>query len=254
MPVRPPVFWEESYSQHSGVENLRDLLPSEEIIVRGFNPGAVIPQRDLSSVQPMRFHLIVKLIPEKKESECIITPDSVKRHQDSTRGWFGTVTTIGAAIKKMKDLVGVIKVGSVCMFDESVSIDDPNRCFDWGKDRFVLFDIETVMGVKEKNKIRMLGDRVLVRRPKAEDFKLAGKLWIPDMAKKQEVGGVVIATGPGLPGSRGRLPMDFKKGDFVMFPKFGGTDIQIEGVDHVVIRQDKILATVEGETDRLQFA
>lgn len=222
--------------------------------MRGFNEGAVIPQRKMDDVQPMRFHLIVKLHPEEKESEYIITPDAIKRHKDSTRGWFGTVTAIGESIKKMKSLVGVIKKGSVCMFDESVSIDDPNRCFDWNKDRFVMFDIETVMGVMEKKKIRMLGDRVLVRRPKAEDFKLAGKLWIPDMAKKQEVGGVVIETGPGLPGSRGPLPMDFKKGDFVLFPKYGGTDIRIEGIDHVVIRQDKILATVEGEAERVQFA
>jgi chaperonin GroES len=153
----------------------------------------------------------------------------------------------------MKDLVGVIKKGSVCMFDESVSIDDPNRCFDWGKDRFVMFDIETVMGVLDKHKIRMLGDRVLVRRPKAEDFKLMGKLWIPDLAKKQEVGGVVIAAGPGLPGSRGPLPMDFKKDDFVLFAKYSGTDIKIDGIDHVVVRQDKILATVEGETDRIKW-
>jgi chaperonin GroES len=221
--------------------------------MRGFNQGAVIPQRKLDDVIPMRFNLIVKLHPEEKESEYIITPDAIKRHKDSTRGWFGTVIAAGESIKRMKDLVGVIKKGSVCMFDESVSIDDPNRCFDWGKDRFVMFDIETVMGVLDKHKIRMLGDRVLVRRPKAEDFKLMGKLWIPDLAKKQEVGGVVIAAGPGLPGSRGPLPMDFKKDDFVLFAKYSGTDIKIDGIDHVVVRQDKILATVEGETDRIKW-
>ena len=222
--------------------------------MKGFNQGAVIPQRDLAGVQPMRFNLIVKLHPEEKASEFIITPDAIQRHKDSTRGWFGTVTAVGAAIPKMKDMVGIIKPGTVCMFDESVSIDDPNRCFDWGKDRFVMFDIETVMGVLAKGKIRMLGDRVLVRRPKAEEFKLMGKLWIPDLARKQEVGGVVIEAGPGLSGSRGRLPMEFKKNDFVLFPKFSGTDIKIDGKDHVVIRQDKILAIVQGEHERVQFA
>ncbi len=232
--------------------------------MRGFNAGAVIPQRKLDDVIPMRFNLIVKLHPEEKESEYIITPDAIKRHKDSTRGWFGTVTAVGAAIKRMKALVGVIKKGSVCMFDESVSIDDPNRCFDWEGHRYVMFDIETVMGVQyaecrvagkkcKEPRIRMLGDRVLVRRPKAEDFKLMGKLWIPDLAKKQEVGGVVIEAGPGLPGSRGPLPMDFKKNDFVLFAKYSGTDIKIDGKDHVVVRQDKILATVEGETDRIKW-
>ncbi len=223
--------------------------------MRGYNKGAVIPQRNLRDVVPMRFNLIVKLHPEETiKSDSIIIPDNVKRHKDSTRGWFGTVMAVGASIKKMKRLVGVIKRGSVCMFDESVSIDDPNRCFDWGKDRYVMFDIETVMAVMEQGKPRMLGDRVLCRRPKTEDFKLVGKLWMPDQAKKQEVGGVVIAVGPGIQGANGYLPIDFKKGDFVLFPKFGGTDIKIDGKDHVVLRQDKILAIVEGEHEQIQWA
>lgn len=222
--------------------------------MRGFNKGAVIPKRDLRDVVPMRFNLIVKLHPEVKPSEFVLIPESAKIAKDSTRGWFGTVMAVGAGIKRMKEIVGVIKKGTVCLFDESVSIDDPNRCFDWGRDRFVMFDIETVMGVQDKQgKITMLGDRVLVKRTKQEDFKQIKGLWVPESSKKQEVGGVVLEVGPGLPGSRGRLPMDFKAGDFVLFPKFSGTDIKIEGKDHIVLRQDRILATVEGETDRVQF-
>ena len=204
----------------------------------------------------MRFSAIVKLHPETEESEYIVMPDSVKRLRDNTRGWFGTIMAVGDSIKKMKRIVGVIKPGTVCMFDESVSIDDANRCFDWNGDRFVMFDVETFMGIKTKNGIEMLGDRVLVRRPKREDFRITkSKLWIPEESKKQEVGGVVIAAGPGMynPERDRYLPMDFKKGDFILFPKHGATDIKIGGVQHCVIRQDKILATVEGETEQIQW-
>jgi chaperonin GroES len=223
--------------------------------MRGFNAGAVIPQRNLADVIPRRFNLIVRLHPEKEPSEYILMPESVKRHKDSTRGWFGTVIAAGESVKRMKDLVGVIKAGTVCMFDETVSIDDPNRCFEWENERYVMFDIETVIGVLDKKgKITMLGDRVLVRRTKKEDYKqTASKLWIPEANKAQDLGGVVVAVGPGLPGSKGRLPMDFKAGDFVLFSKFSGTEIKIKDVDHIVIRQDKLLAVVEGETDRIKF-
>ncbi len=227
--------------------------------MKGFNPGAVIPKRDLTEVRPMRFNLIVRLHPEKEESEYIITPDSVKKHRDTTRGWFGTIIAVGEAIPKMKKMLGVIKPGTVCLFDESVSIDDPNRCFDWQDSRYVLFDVETVMGILPRGKMipEMLGDRVLVRKPKKEDFKVTkSKLWIPAGNEKQEVGGVVVAVGPGLynPERERHLPMGFEAGDYVLFPKYGGTDIKIDGIDHVVLRQDKVLAIVEGETQRLEFA
>jgi chaperonin GroES len=122
-----------------------------------------------------------------------------------------------------------------------------------------MIDIETVMGIMPKGTKapKMLGDRVLLRRPKKEDFtQTQSKLWVPVGNEKQEVGGVVVAVGPGLYShDRDRyLPMDFKIGDFVLFPKYGATDIKIGGVDHAVVRQDKVLAVVEGETDRIQFA
>ena len=231
--------------------------------MRGFNPGAVIPKRDLKDVRPMRFSLIVKLHPEKEESEYIITPDSVKKHRDSTRGWIGTIVAVGASIPKMKKLFGVIKPGTVCLFDESVSIDDPNRCFDWEDQRYVIFDVETVMGIitmlggKYGAKVQMLGDRLLVRKPKKDDFRVTkSKLWIPAGNEKQEVGGVVVEVGPGVYSHEREkyLPMEFKAGDFVLFPKYGYTDIKIDGIDYAVIRQDKVLAIVEGEAERLQFA
>lgn len=226
--------------------------------MKGYNNGAIIPRRSLRDVIPRRFNLIVRLHPQKEASETILMPDSAKAHRDSTRGWFGTVEAVGASISKMRKMVGVIKSGSVCMFDESVSIDDPNRCFDDGEHRYVMFDIETVMGVlHKKHKIEMLGDRVLIRKPKREDFKITkSKLWIPAGHEKQEVGGVVVGVGPGLYNpERGKYqPVEFKAGEFVLFSKYAGTDITIEGVDHVVVRQDKVLAIVNGEAERIKFS
>ena len=241
---------------------------SKEVSVRGFNQGVAVPKRNLSDVTPMRFNLIVRIIPEAEPSQTIAMPESYKRHKDSTRGWFGMIKAVGSAIPKMRKMVGLLKPGTLCLFDESVSIDDPNRCFDWEDERYVMFDVETVMGIRgykavkggtklaPPEDIHMLGDRLLVRRPKKDDFKITqSKLWIPAGQEKQEVGGVVVATGPGLynPDRNRHLPMDFKPGDFVLFPKYGATDIKIDGVDFAVIRQDKVLAVVEGETERVKF-
>ena len=224
--------------------------------MKGFNVGAIIPVRNLENVKPRRFNLIVRIHPEEPVSAYVIMPDSVKRVMDTTRGWFGTIIAAGESVKRMSGMIGVINSGTICMFDETVSVDDPHRCFDDDDgNRYVMFDIETVMGVLgPKKKIRMLGDRVLVRRPKVDDFRMIGKLYVPDTHKPQPVGGVVVGVGPGLPTESGRLAMDFKVGEFVMFPKFGATDIKIDGVDHVVIRQDKILGVVEGEHERIKWA
>lgn len=226
--------------------------------MRGFNPNATIPKRSLADVQPMRFNLIVKLQPIKEKSEYILMPESAKRHKDSTRGWLGDIVAVGESIPKMKKMLGAIKPGTTCLFDESVSIDDPNRCFDWEKDRFVMMDVETLMGVLPNGKKvpKMLGDRVLIRKPKKEDFKITkAKLWVPAGNEKQEVGGVVVAAGPGLYShdTKKHLPMDFKAGQFVLFGKYSNTEININDVDYAVVRQDKILAIVHGEAERVSF-
>jgi|CXWL01.1.fsa_nt_gi chaperonin GroES len=223
--------------------------------MRGFNQGAVIPTRNLADMKPLPFMLVVRLHPEKEISEYILAPESVRRVKDSTRGWFGSIVAVGDGVKRMKDLIGVIKAGTVCIFDESVSVDDPSRCFDWENERYVMFDISTVLGVQDKNGlISMLGDYVLVRRVKKADYRMTtSKLWVPEPSKPQDLGGVVAVIGPGLPGSKGRLPMCVSVGDFVCFPKFGGTDIRVNGVDHIVFRQNKLLCIIKGEMDRIKF-
>ncbi|MEE4602539.1 MAG: co-chaperone GroES [Desulfobacteraceae bacterium] len=94
-------------------------------------------------------------------------------------------------------------------------------------------------------KIRPLNDRVLVIREE-EEQKSAGGIIIPDTAKEKPQRGKVVAAGPGKMGEDGkRIPLEVKAGDRVLFAKYAGTDIKLDGVEHVFMREDDILSIVE---------
>jgi len=94
-------------------------------------------------------------------------------------------------------------------------------------------------------KIRPLNDRVLVLRVD-EDEKTSGGIIIPDTAKEKPQEGKVVAAGPGKVDDNGqRIPLDVKVNDRVLFSKYGGTDIKIDGVEHLIMREDDILGIVE---------
>lgn len=94
-------------------------------------------------------------------------------------------------------------------------------------------------------KIRPLNDRVLVKRLE-EEARTAGGIIIPDTAKEKPVEGEIIAVGPGKMNNKGeRIAMDVKAGDRVLFSKYGGTDIKIEGQDYLIMREEDILGVVE---------
>jgi chaperonin GroES len=96
-------------------------------------------------------------------------------------------------------------------------------------------------------KVRPLQDRVLVQRV-AEEAKTAGGIIIPDTAKEKPVEGKVIAVGNGRFDKSGKLrPLDVKKGDRILFGKYGGTEVQIEGEEHLILREEDILAVIEGK-------
>ena len=91
---------------------------------------------------------------------------------------------------------------------------------------------------------RPLHDRVLVRRVEAEE-KTAGGIIIPDSAKEKPSQGEIVAVGPGKVGDDGKLQaMTVKKGDKVLFNKYAGTEIQLAGEDHLIMREDDILGIV----------
>jgi chaperonin GroES len=94
-------------------------------------------------------------------------------------------------------------------------------------------------------KIKPIHDRVLVIREE-KDHKSAGGIIIPDTAKEKPQEGKVMAAGPGKMGDNGkRIPMNVKAGDRVLFSKYGGTEIKIDGVEHLFMRQDDILGVLE---------
>jgi len=94
-------------------------------------------------------------------------------------------------------------------------------------------------------KVRPLHDRLIVRRIDEEE-KTAGGIIIPDTAKEKPQEGRVIAVGPGKVNEDGKItPIDVNKGDRVLFSKYAGTEIQLEGVEHLIIREDDVLAVVQ---------
>jgi chaperonin GroES len=93
--------------------------------------------------------------------------------------------------------------------------------------------------------IRPLHDRVLVKR-KAEAEKTAGGLYIPETAKERPVEADVIAVGNGKLLEDGSLrPLHVKAGDVVLFGKYAGSEIKLDGVDHLIMREDDLLAIIE---------
>ena len=95
-----------------------------------------------------------------------------------------------------------------------------------------------------KTKIRPLNDRILVKRVEPEQ-KAKGGLIIPDTAKEKPLEGMVIAVGPGRFNDAGeRVASEVKAGDRVLVGKYTGTEIQIENVEHVMVREEEILGIV----------
>jgi chaperonin GroES len=93
-------------------------------------------------------------------------------------------------------------------------------------------------------KIRPLQDRVLVKRV-PEEQKTKGGIYIPDTAKEKPVEGEIIATGPGRVGKDGKVrPLEVKKGDRVLFGKYGGTEVKLLDDEHLIMREDDILAII----------
>ncbi|MCK5099884.1 MAG: co-chaperone GroES [Desulfobacteraceae bacterium] len=93
--------------------------------------------------------------------------------------------------------------------------------------------------------LRPLQDRILVERVE-EDEKTKGGIIIPDTAKEKPAEGKVIAVGNGRIGEDGKvLPMDLKVGDSILFSKYGGTDVKIDGNDYLIMRQEDVLGVIE---------
>lgn len=101
------------------------------------------------------------------------------------------------------------------------------------------------MAVAAKMKVQPLADRVLVKRCEAAEEKSDGGIIIPDTAKEKPQEAEVVAVGPGKKNKDGDIvALEVKKGDRVLISKYGGTDVKINGEEHLIVREDDILAIV----------
>ncbi len=95
-------------------------------------------------------------------------------------------------------------------------------------------------------KLVPLGDRLLVERLEAEE-KTAGGIVLPDTAKEKPIQGKVIAVGEGRRNEEGKLvPMQVKKGDKILFGKYSGSEVKLEGEEYLIMKEDDVLAIVQG--------
>ncbi len=96
-------------------------------------------------------------------------------------------------------------------------------------------------------KIRPLQDRVLIRRVEEEET-TAGGIIIPDTAKEKPQEGQVVATGKGKVRDDGKItPLDLASGDRILFSKYAGTDVTLDGEEYVILREDDVLAIVDSK-------
>ena len=99
-------------------------------------------------------------------------------------------------------------------------------------------------------KFRPLHDRVVVRRLEAEE-KTAGGIIIPDTAKEKPMEGEVIAVGPGARDEAGQLvPLDVKAGDRILFGKWSGTEVKLDGEELLIMKESDIMGIIEGHARR----
>ena len=96
-------------------------------------------------------------------------------------------------------------------------------------------------------KFRPLHDRVVVRRLEAEE-KTAGGIIIPDTAKEKPMEGEVVAVGPGARDETGKLvPLDVKAGDRILFGKWSGTEVKLDGEELLIMKESDVMGIIEGQ-------
>ena len=94
-------------------------------------------------------------------------------------------------------------------------------------------------------KLKPLDNRVIVTRVE-EEQRTAGGIIIPDTAKEKPQEGKIVAAGPGKLDDKGkRIPLEVKNGDRILFSKYAGTEIKIDGVEHIFMKEDDILAVLD---------
>ncbi len=95
-----------------------------------------------------------------------------------------------------------------------------------------------------KSKIQPLADRVLVKRVDEDEEQSVGGIIIPDTAKEKPQEAIVVAVGPGRNEDGKRVNLEVKKGDKVLIGKYSGTEVKLDGEEHLILREEEILAVI----------
>jgi len=95
--------------------------------------------------------------------------------------------------------------------------------------------------------IRPLHDRIIVRRLDEGEQKIGGII-VPDSAREKPQRGTIVSAGDGKINDAGqRVPLDVKKGDLILFGKYSGQEVKLEGEEHLIMREEDVLAVIDGE-------
>jgi len=112
------------------------------------------------------------------------------------------------------------------------------------------FNTNKQLGGRARMKMRPLRDRILVERIEEAEQRIGGII-IPDTAKEKPQSGRVIAVGKGRINDKGQVfPLDVREGETVLFGKYSGSEIKIEGKEYLILREDDVLGVLEGKPER----
>ena len=145
-------------------------------------------------------------------------------------------STPAGARQKISTIVIVAKMSIVCFFGSANLKKNINMTKCQSFCAGIFFDFNRNIKIT-KNMIRPLADRVVIE-PKAAETQTASGLFIPDTAKEKPQQGTVVAAGPGKKDE----PMEVKVGDVVIYGKYAGTDVSVDGKDYLIMKQSDILA------------
>ncbi len=105
--------------------------------------------------------------------------------------------------------------------------------------------MQTKKKTRTRMKIRPLGDRILVKREEPSET-VKGGIIIPDTAKEKPQEGKVVAVGSGKLDEKGKhVPVEVKKGDRILMGKYAGTEVKLDGEEHIIMREEDVLAVIE---------
>jgi chaperonin GroES len=202
--------------------------------------------RDLAGESPEGLRLILPLYSPPDFLAVMLIPPSTSA---------GLMEEMGGSVQISKSLeANLTFAGVMITFSPEIQFLFPcNACWSILHFRLKLFSHNGPPGApytllrkgEGVMKIRPLQDRILVKRVE-EDETTSGGIIIPDTAKEKPMEGKVVAVGKGKVSEDGKvMPLDVKKGDRILFGKYAGTEVRIEGEEHLIMREEDVLGVIE---------